>query len=235
VPLGRSRRRVSDPFLFDEELLAAHPADGRGPDSRLAGIDEAGRGCLAGPLVAAAVVFDYARTPAERIDGVTDSKLLKPADREAIYEGILRVARRISWAAYSPGTIDRVGLHRCNLEALCRVVESLEGEYRVALVDGFDLRRPDLRTCSLPGADYKSAAVGAASIVAKVVRDRLMRSLASLHPEYGFDRHMGYGTLAHRAVLGRIGPCALHRLSFRGVGSSQLGLWDDQSRRAEPS
>jgi ribonuclease HII len=225
---------VSDPFAFDRELLSAHAVEGGESDLRLAGVDEAGRGCLAGPLVAAAVVFDYGWTSFESMGRLTDSKLLTQANRETMYEGILGIARRISWAAYSAGTIDRVGLHRCNLDALSRVVESLAGEYCVALVDGFDLRRPDLRVCSLPRADYKSATVGAASIVAKVVRDRLMRSLAPLHPEYGFDRHMGYATQAHRIALDRIGPCALHRLSFRGVGSRQLGFWDGEGRRAEP-
>jgi ribonuclease HII len=95
----------------------------------------------------------------------------------------------------------------------------LEGEYRFAVVDGFELQPSDPRVHSLKGADRKSAAVGAASIVAKVVRDRLMRSLALLYPGYGFEAHMGYGTNAHREKLRQIGPCAIHRLSFRGVGS----------------
>jgi ribonuclease HII len=233
-PVGAGRRRLSDPFVFDKAFLTTHGLGGERPDLRLAGADEAGRGCLAGPLVAAGVVLDYAGAPFDAMKGITDSKLLTPRAREAMYGSILRIARRVSWAVCSPRTIDRVGVHRCNLEALCRVLEALDGEYGCALVDGFDLRRPDLRAHFSVGADYKSAAVAAASVVAKVVRDRVMRSLASLHPGYGFDTHVGYGTNAHREALVRLGPCALHRLSFRGVGSSQLGFWDGRSGRTEP-
>jgi ribonuclease HII len=229
MPTSGARRtsRVSDPFRFDSALLVETGGAGLRRDLRLAGADEAGRGCLAGPLVAAAVVLDYAKAPFSRLEGLTDSKLLSPEAREVMYQGILRTAARVSWTACSPFTIDRVGLHRCNLSALCQVVEALKGEYSLAVVDGFDLRRPELRACSLVGADYKSAAVAAASVVAKVVRDRLMRAIAPLHPEYGFEEHVGYGTDRHREAIRRLGPCVLHRLSFQGVGTSQLGLWDE--------
>jgi ribonuclease HII len=106
-------------------------------------------------------------------------------------------------------------------------LESLRGKYALAVVDGFDLNRPDLRARSVVGADYKSAVVAAASIVAKVARDRLMRALAPTHPEYGFDEHVGYATEQHRDALRRHGPCGLHRLSFHGVEGLQLGLWDE--------
>jgi ribonuclease HII len=195
-------------------------------DLRLAGADEAGRGSLAGPLVAAAVVLDYA-APFPILKGLTDSKLLSFGAREEMYQRVLRAANHVSWSACCPGTIDRVGLHRCNLSALCRALESLGGEYAFAVVDGFDLERPDLRAHSIVGADYKSAAVAAASVVAKVVRDRLMRTLALTHPEYGFDEHVGYATERHRDALRRHGPCGLHRLSFQGVDTLQLGLWDE--------
>jgi ribonuclease HII len=177
--------------------------------------------------VAAAVVLDYAAAPFRLLQGLTDSKLLSPESREVIYHKILCSAAQVSWVACSPVTIDRVGLHRCNLGALCRVLESLGGGYHVAVVDGFDLNRSDLRASAVVGGDYKSAAVAAASVVAKVVRDRLMRALAPLHPEYGFDVHVGYGTPQHREALRRVGPCTLHRLSFQGVGTPQLELWDD--------
>jgi ribonuclease HII len=223
----RRRKRVSDPFRFDAWVLADSLGAHWAGDLRLAGADEAGRGCLAGPLVAAAVVLDYATSPFRGLEGLTDSKLLTPEAREALYPGILHAAARVSWVACSSLTIDRVGLHRCNLAALCRVIESLRGEYCVAVVDGFDLKRPDLRACSMVSADYKSAAVAAASVVAKVVRDRLMRAVAPSHPEYGFEEHVGYGTDRHREALLRHGPCVLHRLSFQGVGAPQLGLWED--------
>jgi len=224
---GRSRRRLSDPFRFDLGLLAEYGPSEEGADLRLAGADEAGRGSLAGPLVAAAVVLDYAGGPFTTLKGLTDSKLLSSEAREEMYQRVLRSATHVSWVAYCPGTIDRVGLHRCNLAALSGALESLDRHYAFAVVDGFDLDRPDLLARAIVGADYKSAAVAAASVVAKVVRDRLMRTLALAHPEYGFDEHVGYATARHRDALRRHGPCRLHRLSFQGVNTSQLGLWDE--------
>lgn len=227
MPAGRRKSRASDPFRFDRNLLAEGAETGGNGDLRVAGADEAGRGCLAGPLVAAAVVLDYGFAPFSILEGLTDSKLLSPAARESVYPRILVSAARVSWVAYSPYTIDRVGLHLCNLAALGRALESLKNEYCLAVVDGFDLRRPELRARQIIGADYKSAAVAAASVVAKVVRDRLMRTLAPQYPEYGFAEHVGYGTNVHREALRHHGPCALHRLSFQGVGSRQLGLWEE--------
>ena len=113
------------------------------------------------------------------------------------------------------------------MAALGRAIESLRGEYRLALVDGFEVKRPELRSQGLVGADYKSAAVAAASVVAKVVRDRLMRSLAPDYPGYGFEEHVGYGTEQHKEALRRQGPCVLHGLDSQGVAEPQLGLWDE--------
>jgi ribonuclease HII len=223
---GRTSR-ASDPFRFDKNLLSEMGVGVGGGDLRVAGADEAGRGCLAGPLVAAAVVLDYGNAPFLVLEGLTDSKQLTLSAREMMYSGVLRSAARVSWVAFSPATIDEVGLHRCNLAALGRALECLRGEYRLAVVDGFDVKRPELRACSIVGGDYKSAAIAAASVVAKVVRDRLMRALAPLHPDYGFAEHVGYGTDRHREALRQHGPCVLHRLSFQGVGTSQLGLWED--------
>lgn len=232
---SKRRRRASDPFRYDKSLLAEYARCGRGrlddglldearSDLRLAGADEAGRGCLAGPLVAAAVVLDYGRAPFPLLKGLTDSKLLTLEAREAMYQGIMRSALRVTWVACSPETIDTVGLHRSNLAALRRALELLGDDYRIAIVDGFDLARSDLRAQAIIGADFKSAAVAAASVVAKVVRDRLMRRLASLHPGYGFEEHVGYATGRHREALLEIGPCVLHRRSFQGVGTQQLEL-----------
>jgi ribonuclease HII len=225
---GREGRgRVSDPFRFDRGLLASALEDGPVADLRVAGADEAGRGCLAGPLVAAAVVLDYSAASFPGLERLTDSKQLSPQAREGLFPIVLSLAARVSWVAVSPLSIDQIGLHRCNMAALGRAIESLRGEYRLAVVDGFDLRRPELRSQGLVGGDYKSAAVAAASVVAKVVRDRLMRSLAPDYPGYGFEEHVGYGTERHREALRRRGPCALHRLSFQGVAEPQLGLWDE--------
>lgn len=222
---GRKSSRISDPFKFDRALLSE--SDPESGDLRMAGTDEAGRGCLAGPLVAAAVVLDYSQPSFPALKGLTDSKLLSPAGREAMYPQILQCARRVTWTACSPYTIDEVGLHKCNLAGLRRALELLEGEYRLAVVDAFDLKRPDLASRAIIGADYKSAVVAAASVVAKVVRDRLMRALDPLHPEYGFAEHVGYGTPRHREALRINGPCRMHRMSFQGVGVTQLGLWQD--------
>ncbi len=226
---GRGKRRLCDPFRFDRGLLAEYGSSAEGLDLRIAGADEAGRGSLAGPLVAAAVVLDYCAAPFSALRGLTDSKLLSAEAREDMYQKVLLSATHVSWVACSPGTIDRVGLHRCNLSALSAALESLERHYALAVVDGFDLGRPDLLARPVVGADYKSAVVAAASVVAKVVRDRLMRTLAPLHPEYGFEEHVGYATARHRDALRRHGPCGLHRLSFQGVNTPQLGLWDERT------
>jgi len=222
---GSSRRRLSDPFRFDLALLES--LAGGQDNLRLAGADEAGRGCLAGPLVAAAVVLDYARAPFPALSSLTDSKLLSVGSRESLYPAIVSAAAQIAWVAYSPATIDRLGLHCCNLHALARALELLRGGYRVAVVDGFDLNRPDLLAHAVTGGDYRSAAVAAASVVAKVVRDRLMRKLAQTNPYYGFEDHVGYATRQHKQALRRYGPSEFHRLSFQGVATPQLELLDD--------
>ncbi|MCZ7661854.1 MAG: ribonuclease HII [Thermoleophilia bacterium] len=219
---GSRPRPRWDPFRFDRRRLVAAGA----PEGVLAGADEAGRGCLAGPLVAAAVSLDYGRSRYRELAGLTDSKLLQRARREELYLLLLSEARRISIAVVSPRTIDDVGLHRSNLNALIAAIQGLDGTYALALVDGFDVRRPDLRAEQLVGGDAKSAAVAAASVVAKVTRDRLMRGLDALHPAYGFCEHVGYATRRHRQALLDHGPSVLHRRSFAGVDDAQLALWD---------
>lgn len=214
-------KRRWDPVRFDRRRLADV-----GPDARcLAGADEAGRGCLAGPLVAAAVMFDYSRVPARALAGIDDSKALTCIRREELYGRILAAADRVSVVTISAGTIDLRGLHRCNLAALAQALDGLDGAYDLALIDGFDVGRPDLRAMGVVGGDGKSAAVGAASIVAKVVRDRLMRGLDACYPEYGFAQHVGYGTRRHREALRLHGSSVLHRRSFAGVDDPQLELF----------
>jgi ribonuclease HII len=233
---AKKGRRASDPFRFDRHLLEEAAGGGRnGGNLRMAGTDEAGRGCLAGPLVAAAVVLDYSAAPFRGLERLTDSKLMTREARETAYGLVLSRAARVSCVAFSPATIDRNGLHRTNLAALRSALDSLDGDYVLAVVDAFDLKRPDLKARPIVGADYKSAAVAAASVVAKVVRDRLMHSLAERYPEYGFDEHVGYATDRHRQALRAHGPCAIHRLSFQGVACPQLelGLWDEPPVAAE--
>ncbi len=212
---------MNERFAFDLDL-AGH--------ATVAGADEAGRGCLAGPLVAAAVSFDYAAmddADFAALDALNDSKKLAKARRAALYDEILRRARQVVIVCRSAGTIDREGLHRCNLDALARAVEGIAPAPRVTLIDGFRLpgcRRPHR---AVVGGDGRSAAIAAASVVAKVTRDRLMLRLHLSHPQYGFDRHVGYATAAHRGAIAEHGVCALHRLSFASVAYRQLGLTFD--------
>ena len=179
--------------------------------TRLAGSDEAGRGALAGPIVAAAVVLDP-----EPIPGLNDSKALAPALREEIFGEVLRRADALSVVAFPAWWIDRHGVGRANREALTRAIEALKPRAGRGLADGNLRLGPGIE--SLPRADARSAAVAAASVVAKVLRDGAMRALGAEYPKYGFDRHAGYGTAAHRLALAELGPCRVHRLSYAGVG-----------------
>jgi ribonuclease HII len=211
---------AAEKFAFD--LAAAGSAQ-----AIVAGADEAGRGCLAGPLAAAAVCFDYAALDeAGRADlsGLDDSKRLTRPRREALYAHILGLARQVVIVLVSPATIDRDGLHRSNLKALGRCLERLDPEPDVALVDGFGLPACARSHRAVVGGDRLSAAVAAASIVAKVTRDRVMRGLHDAYPAYGFDSHVGYATAAHQAAICEHGVCELHRLSFASVAYQQLGL-----------
>lgn len=221
-PREGSCHRDEDLFTFDRDLLR-----GAGKKLRfLAGADEVGRGCLAGPLVCAAVVLDYAMAPQKALSGLRDSKLLTPRRRQALYEAILAGCARWSVVSVSAASLDAHGLHRSNLAALASVLQLVEPAYDVAVVDGFDVGREDLRCRAVVGGDGTSAAVAAASVIAKVTRDRLMHALHQEYPAYGFDEHVGYATRRHREALAQLGACPLHRLSFAGVGTGQLSLPD---------
>jgi ribonuclease HII len=180
----------------------------RGP---LAGADEAGRGALAGPLVAAAVVLG-----GDEISGINDSKLLRPALRQEIFGALLRRAEAVSVVAYPAWWIDRHGVGLANREALRRALVSLESRAGCGLADGNLALGPEVEC--LPRADARSAAVAAASVVAKVLRDDAMRALSETHTGYGFGRNRGYGTPEHRLALSELGPCRVHRFSYAGVG-----------------
>ena len=201
---GTSPAEGSSLYAFD----AAWVLGRRGP---LAGADEAGRGALAGPLVAAAVVLGEGE-----ISGINDSKLLRPDLRERIFGALLRQAEAVSIVAFPAWWIDRHGLGRANREALLQALSSLNAQAGCSLADGKLTLGPGVEC--LPRADSKSAAVAAASIVAKVVRDDAMRVLSEHHTGYGFERNRGYGTPQHRDALVQLGPCRVHRLSYAGVG-----------------
>ncbi len=194
----------------------------------MAGADEAGRGCLAGPLVAAAVLVDYgtlSRADRRALAGLHDSKQMKPERREELYPAVLRGAARISVVVRSAPGIDRRGLHVTNLEALSRALEMLApDEDATCLVDGFALRDCTVPHRAVVEGDGTSAAIAAASVVAKVTRDRYMQRAARDHPGWGFEDHVGYSTPEHRAAIERLGISPLHRRSFESVAYSQLEL-----------
>lgn len=178
--------------------------------AQVAGADEAGRGALAGPVVAAAVVLDGRK----HIAGLRDSKLLTALQRERLYVEITGTAR---WAVASapPDDVDRLNVHRASLDALRRAILALEPQPAFALVDGFRVPGLDLPQRAVVGGDRRCAAIAAASIVAKVTRDREMVRLHDVDPRYGFDRHKGYATRAHVDAMARFGYSDVHRRSFR--------------------
>jgi ribonuclease HII len=185
----------------------------------VAGADEAGRGSLAGPLVCAGVLLDYECLRDHRVRPLAllnDSKQVAPEGREELYRAVVACASRISVHVYPPSVIDRDGLHRTNLRGLR---ESLWGcqPADVSLADGFRLGPLAPPHKAVVDGDTKSAAIAAASIVAKVTRDRLMRRLDALYPAFGFSSHVGYITPAHSAVVRERGPSEIHRLSFQAL------------------
>ncbi len=176
-----------------------------------AGVDEAGRGPLAGPVAAAAVILDPARVP----EGVADSKTLPERERERLFDLILTEAVAVSFCLMPPDEIDRLNIRGASLEAMRRAVAGLAVQPQLALIDGRDV--PPGLPCparAVIGGDRCEPAIGAASIVAKVMRDRLMTRLGTELPAYGFEVHKGYGTLKHRRAAAAHGATAHHRLSF---------------------
>jgi ribonuclease HII len=181
--------------------------------SLVAGVDEVGRGALAGPLVVCAVILpsDY------DLPGLRDSKLLTPLQRNRIASWIRDQALALSLVRVTPGAIDRYGLHRSNLRALRRAVARLRPLPEYALADGYAPGRLPIPVLSVKKGDRVAASVAAASIVAKVVRDRSMVRLHRRYPGYGFNRNKGYGTREHWDALRLQGPSEVHRRSFTGV------------------
>ena len=177
----------------------------------VAGVDEVGRGCLAGPVVAAAVVLD----PDRHIPGVSDSKLVPAAEREELYDIIVRDA--VAWAVASsdPSEIDRINIHQASLAAMRRALLALVPLPDFVLVDAFVVPDLPMAQRGVRHGDRRCAAIAAASIVAKVTRDRQMRDLHQQDPRYGFDRHKGYATSDHLEAVARFGYSELHRRSFR--------------------
>ncbi len=189
----------------------------RGP---VCGVDEAGRGPLAGPVVAAAVILDQTRVPI----GIDDSKKLNAPVREALYD-LIRANAHVGIGIATVEEIDSLNILWASMLAMRRAVEALPMTPRHALIDGnrcpAGLR---CRATAVIGGDALSLSIAAASIIAKVARDRIMRDLDLAHPGYGFAGHKGYGTPAHLEALARLGPCLIHRRSFAPVRQGILPL-----------
>lgn len=206
-PLRFTPRRDAGLFAYERALA-------RGGFGPVAGVDEAGRGACAGPLVVAAVILREGRG---RVDGLTDSKLLTPRRREELYAEITERACAWSTIVVPCHDIDRIGLHRCNITGMRRALAVLDRRPAYVLSDGFPVPGLDVPGLAMIKGDRAAACVAAASIVAKVTRDRIMTGLHERYPEYGFDVHKGYVTRAHGEALAAHGPCPEHRFSFVNV------------------
>jgi ribonuclease HII len=187
------------------------------------GADEAGRGCLAGPLVAAAVAFDQSRLSLEdlrRLEDLDDSKKRKGERRAALFEAIQQTAAVVAISIKPAQVIDRDGLHVSNKAALADASVKAGGPDAIHLTDGFEVELPWGKSEKLIKGDSRSAAIAAASIIAKEARDRWMVAIAERYPGYGFDVHVGYATAEHRDAIISLGPCDLHRRSFNSSAYS---------------
>lgn len=203
----------------------------------VAGADEAGRGCLAGPLVAGGVLLDLDRIgPREvrALGALDDSKRHTPEERERLLAVVLRIAVRVAVVTRSVEGLDARGLHVTNLEALSTAAGRVARPGTLCLIDGFRVPDNGHPQRAIVGGDGRSAAIAAASIVAKVTRDRFMRRAAEQHPHWGFDVHMGYATPAHRDAINRHGISALHRRSFRSVAYAAAGIEIPRDENGRP-
>ncbi len=203
------------------ELFSAEPLDTlafekiatRSGYSSVAGIDEAGRGPLAGPVTAAAVILPVGLSLA----GVDDSKKLTPEKRELLYSLIMDHALSVGVASVPPVEIDRINILQATRLAMLSAVQQLSPQPDLLLIDGITTISSPLPQRTIKKGDSLSLSIAAASIIAKVTRDRYMIEMDSVYPGYGFSRHKGYGSATHMDAIKRLGPCPIHRLTFAGV------------------
>jgi len=202
---SRRRRRRPNLFAFDHSFLQEY--------GLIAGVDEAGCGPLAGPVVAAAVILP----PFCKLPWLNDSKKCSASQRESLYARIQRVALAIGVGVIEPSEIDRINIRQADFAAMRLALSSLIINPLHVLVDGFRIPRGPVSQTRIIEGDTKSAHIAAASIIAKVTRDALMESWDQRFPAYGFKKHKGYGTREHLAALARFGPCPIHRLTYAPV------------------
>jgi len=199
----KEKNRYKNLFSLERKLLSES-------FSYIAGVDESGRGCLAGPLVAAAVILPENA----KIDGLKDSKQLSAGQRELLFLTILETALSYRVEVFSNEVIDKDGLHKTNLRALKVALENLSIKPDFALIDGYALNNLPMSSLRVIKGDFVSGSIAAASIVAKVHRDRIMKTLHKKFPEYGFISHKGYGSKKHLEALSIHGTTSIHRKSF---------------------
>ena len=215
--MRRRRRQAAKLFKFDREQGTRF----------VAGCDEAGRGSLAGPLVAAAVLIDYdslCMRDRRALSELDDSKKRSPEEREELYPAVLRAAARVAVTVRCVRGIDSRGLHVTNIAALRRSLERVAVPGAACLVDGFRLPGCELAHQPVIDGDARSAAIAAASVIAKVTRDRYMCRVDPVYPGFGFAENAGYSTPEHRDAVIEHGPSVQHRRSFQSIAYTQLAL-----------
>ncbi len=224
LPRGSTVRRDAGLYGYERALRRV----GLAP---IAGVDEAGRGACAGPLVAAAVILPEGRTG--QVPGLADSKLLTARARERCYEQVL--ARALAWSVVvvEPQECDRLGMHVANVEALRRSLARLEQRPAYVLTDGFPVDGLEVPGLAMWKGDRVAACISAASVIAKVTRDRIMCELHDQHPAYDFATHKGYCTAEHTEALDEHGPSPVHRMRFVNVRRA-AGITDAAPLRLEP-
>lgn len=207
----QEKARISALYKHERQLQSAGY-------SLVAGIDEAGRGPLAGPVVIAGVILP----PDCYLPGLNDSKKLSAAQREKLYQDIIRVASAVSRSIVSVETIDELNIYQATVSGMYQVIESMSPPPQAILIDAVPLSLT-VPSRSIIGGDQVSASIAAASIIAKVERDHIMNELDSQYPMYGFSRHKGYGTQEHMDALEKYGSCRHHRQSFAPVRANRVG------------
>lgn len=219
MPRGRTRfgrandRAAKDLFESECDLLFFERDAQTAGFVRIAGLDEAGRGPLAGPVVAAAVVLPEGML----IPDVRDSKKLSPSQRDRLYDVILQNALGCGIGIVDERTIDDVNIYQASIIAMERAVDGIDPQPDFLLIDALSLPRTPIRQQALIKGDCRSHSIAAASIVAKVTRDRIMVELHRTFPQYLFHKHKGYGTREHLSLIRQFGPCDAHRRSFSPV------------------